>query len=61
MLGCRYNTCSICGFKTDCEINKAYETQKQINKNYVDEVEEYKLKIIELVEENKILSAHLRG
>lgn len=61
MKGCRYNTCSICGFASDCEIYKAYEIQKDINKQYVDENEELKLKIIELVEENQVLSAHLRG
>ena len=61
MKGCRYNTCSICGFASDCEIYKAYEKQKNINKQYVDENEEQKLKIIELVEENQVLAAHLRG
>lgn len=61
MKGCRYNTCSICGFASDCEIYKAYEIQKNINKQCVDETEELKLKIIELVEENQVLSAHLRG
>ena len=61
MRGCRYNTCSICGFASDCEIHKAYETQKNINKQCVDETEELKLKIIELKEENQVLSAHLRG
>ena len=39
---CRYNRCSICGFATECEILKALEKQKDINKENVDVVEKLK-------------------
>ena len=59
--GCRYNTCSICGFATDCEIYKAYTKQKEINKEQVDELEKHSSKIVQLEEDVAVLNVHLRG
>lgn len=61
MNGCRYNTCSICAFSKECGIYKGYKAQKEINLNQVEELEEHKVKIIELEEEVAVLKAHLRG